>query len=59
MDALKKLVGKSIVTAIATYSLLLILFPVGWIVLLGTVILQPSAEKRPVEARVLGADPEV
>ncbi len=32
MDTLKKLVGKSIVTAIAAYNLLLILFPVGWIV---------------------------
>lgn len=59
MDTLKKLVGKSIVTAIATYSLLLVLFPVGWIVLLVTVILKPSAEKRSVEAGVHGADPEV
>ena len=59
MDALKKLVGKSIMTAVAGYSLLLILFPVGWIVLLGTAIGKPSAEKGSVEARILGADLEV
>lgn len=59
MDALKRLVGKSIVTAIATYSLLLVLFPVGWIVLLATVIAKPRAEKIPAEARVLGTDLEV
>ncbi|MPN37253.1 hypothetical protein SDC9_184769 [bioreactor metagenome] len=59
MDALKKLVGKSIVTAIATYSLLLVLFPVGWIVLIATVIVRLRAEKRPVEAKVLWADLEV
>ncbi|MDD3245612.1 MAG: hypothetical protein PHF18_01880 [Methanosarcina sp.] len=59
MDALKKLVGKSIVTAIAAYSLLLLLFPVGWIVLLGTTIGKPNAEKGSVEARILGADLEV
>jgi len=59
MDTLKKLAGKSIVTAIATYSLLLMLFPVGWIVLLGTTIGKSSAEKRSVETRILGADLEV
>lgn len=59
MDTLKKLAGKSIVTAIAAYSLLLILFPVGWIVLLGTAIGKSSAEKGSVEARILGADIEV
>lgn len=59
MDTLKKLAGKSIVTVIAAYSLLLILFPVGWIVLLGTAIGKPSAEERSVEARILGADLEV
>ncbi|WP_148705184.1 hypothetical protein [Methanosarcina siciliae] len=56
MDTLKKLAGKSIVTAIAAYSLLLILFPVGWIVLLGTTIGKPSPEEGSVEARILGAD---
>lgn len=59
MDALKKLVGKSIVTAIAAYSLLLLLFPVGWIVLLGTAIGKPNAEKGSVESKILGADLEV
>ncbi|WP_255336440.1 hypothetical protein [Methanosarcina sp. KYL-1] len=55
METLKRLAGKSIITAIAVYSLLLVLFPVGWIVLLGTAIAKPSTEKS-VEARILGAD---
>lgn len=64
MDTLKKLAGKSIVTAIATYSLLLVLFPVGWIVLLVTVFVEKlSTEKRPierpVETSVFGTDLEV
>lgn len=64
MDTLKKLAGKSIVTAIATYSLLLVLFPVGWIVLLMTVFAEKlSTEKRPVErpveTSVFGTDLEV
>ncbi|WP_048124931.1 hypothetical protein [Methanosarcina lacustris] len=58
LDDLKKLAGKSIVKAITAYSLLLILFPVGWIVLLGTAIGKPSPDKS-VEARILGADLEV
>jgi hypothetical protein len=58
MDTLKKLAGKSIVTAITVYSFLLILFPVGWIILLGTLIGRPSAEKVSVEAKILGADLE-
>jgi len=59
MDTLKELAGKSIVTAVTFYSLLLVLFPVGWIVLLGTAIRKPSTDKRSVEARILGADIDV
>lgn len=68
METLKNLAGKSIVTAIATCSLLLVLFPVGWIVLLATVFVEKlSTEKRPVEipleipveTSVFGTDLEV
>ncbi|MDD4497836.1 MAG: hypothetical protein PHV51_06775 [Methanosarcinaceae archaeon] len=59
MDALKALAGKSIVTVLTAYSLLLVLFPVGWIVLLGTLLRKPSTDKRSIEARILGADIEV
>jgi len=58
MDTLKELAGKSIVALVGTYSLLLILFPVGWIILLGLVIGELS-NKKSVEARILGADIEV
>ncbi len=59
MDTLKELAGKSIVTVVVFYSLLLVLFPVGWIVLLGTAVRRPSTDKRSVEARILGADIDV
>ena len=58
MDTLKKLAGKSIVTLVTTYGLLLVLFPVGWIVLLGLVIAEPR-DKKSVEARISGTDAEV
>ena len=58
MNTLKKLAGKSIVTLVTTYGLLLVLFPVGWIVLLGLVIAEPRGKKS-VEARISGADAEV
>jgi len=58
MDNLKKLAGKSVVAMVTTYSLLLVLFPVGWIILLGLVIGE-SRSKKSVEARILGADVEV
>lgn len=58
MDTLKKLAGKSIVALVTTYSLLLVLFPVGWIVLLGLVIAEPS-KKKSAEARILGAEVDV
>lgn len=59
MDTLKALAGKSIVTVLTAYSLLLVLFPVGWIILLGTLIRKPSMDKRSIETRILGADLEV
>lgn len=58
MSTLKKLAGKSIVALVTTYSMLLILFPVGWIILLGLVIGE-SSSKKSAEARILGADIEV
>ncbi|MFZ2498583.1 MAG: hypothetical protein ACP5N0_04505 [Methanosarcina sp.] len=58
METLKELAGKSIVALVTTFSLLLILFPVGWIILFGLVIGELS-DKRSVEARILGVDIEV
>jgi len=58
MDTLKKLAGMSIVKLVTTYSLLLVMFPVGWIVLLGLVIAEPR-EKKSVDDRIFGADVEV
>jgi hypothetical protein len=58
MNTLKKLAGKSIVTLVTTYGLLLVLFPVGWIVLLGLLIAEPR-EKKSVDATIFGADVEV
>ncbi len=58
METLMKLTGKSIVALVTTYSVLLVLFPVGWIILLGLVIAE-SRSKKSVEARILGADAEV
>lgn len=58
MVTLKGLAGKSIIMAIAVYSLLLVLFPVGWIILIGTAILRPSAEKS-IEEEAFGSRPKI
>jgi hypothetical protein len=58
MNTLKKLAGDSLVAMVTTYSLLLVLFPVGWIILLGLVIGELSSKKS-VEAGILGTDVEV
>ena len=60
MKTMKKFVGKSVIAAIAVYCLLLIMFPVGWVVLLGLTITDPGIYKRYyrryVESRTIGAD---
>ncbi|MDD4524230.1 MAG: hypothetical protein PHW84_15635 [Methanosarcina sp.] len=60
MKTMKEFVGDSIITAISFYCLLLIMFPLGWVILLGITITDPSIYKRYyrryVESKNLGAD---
>ncbi|WP_156165784.1 hypothetical protein [Methanosarcina sp. 2.H.A.1B.4] len=60
MKTMKEFVGDSIIAAITFYCLLLIMFPLGWVVLLGITITDLSIYKRYykryIESRNLGAD---
>ncbi|MDD2438918.1 MAG: hypothetical protein PHD41_01640 [Methanosarcinaceae archaeon] len=59
MEALKAFIGNSIRAGLIVYGLLLFLFPVGWLILLGTLIKKPSMDKRSIEAKILGAELEL
>lgn len=59
MDTLKRLAGKSIITAIAVYGLLLALFPIGWIILLGTAIVRRPTAERSIEEEAFGPKPKI
>ncbi|MDD2439817.1 MAG: hypothetical protein PHD41_06355 [Methanosarcinaceae archaeon] len=47
--------AKSIFFALAVYCFLLILFPLGWLILLGGVILQPEGARKLLGNRVQAA----
>ncbi|KKH93857.1 hypothetical protein EO95_16700 [Methanosarcina sp. 1.H.T.1A.1] len=63
MKTMKKFVGESMIAAITFYCLLLIMFPLGWVVLLGITITDPSIYKkyynRYMKPKILGTDLEV